>query len=322
VARFGLQLPSFTFPDATGDRLFDRVIEIAQAAEESGFGSFWVMDHFEQIRGVGPREDAMLEGYTALAAVAARTSALRLGTLVSGVIYRNPALVAKVVTTLDVISKGRAILGMGAAWNDQESGSMGFEFPSVKERMDRLEEAVQICRLMFTQDRASFEGRHYRIREVFNNPRPIQAGGPPIMIGGGGEQRTLRLVAKYADACNLFGDPATVAHKLEVLAGHCEAVGRDPSAITITRLGTMVLSKDGDDARRRAREWAERTAWGQVTPEVRLATAAAGDPDDVSAYVQALIDAGVDELIFNFPAGTSPEEVAFAGQVLTERFGD
>ena len=322
MPRFGLQMPSFTFPDATGDRLFDRVVEIAQAAEGSGFGSFWVMDHFEQIRGIGPREDPMLDSYTALAGVAGRTSTIRLGALVAGVTYRNPAHLAKIVTTLDVVSRGRAILGIGAAWNDQEHQAYGWDFPPVKERMDRLEEAVQICRLMFTQDRPTFDGRYYRIREALNVPHPVQPGGPPIMIGGGGERRTLRLVAQYADACNLFGDPETVRHKLEVLAGHCEAVGRDPSAITVTRLGTMILATDREEALQRSREWADRTASPGVPAETRLATVAAGDPDDVARYVRSLIDAGCDELIFNFPAGTRPEEVAFAGQVLTERFGD
>ena len=160
---------------------------------------------------------------------AARTSKLSLGTLVTGVTYRNPALLAKQVTTLDVISAGRAILGIGAAWNDEEHAGYGFEFPPISERFDRLEEALEICRAMFTQPRPSFTGSHYRIDQALNVPRPIRPDGIPILVGGSGERRTLPLVARYADACNLFGDVATIRHKLDVLERHCEAIGRDPA---------------------------------------------------------------------------------------------
>jgi F420-dependent oxidoreductase-like protein len=188
----------------------------------------------------------MLEAYTLLGALAARTKRVDLGTLVTGVTYRNPAMLAKIVTTLDIISKGRAILGIGAAWYDVEHEGLGFEFPPVKERFERLEEALQICRAMFTEDRPTFEGRHSRISEARNLPRPVRPGGPPIMVGGSGEKRTLRLVAQYADLCNLFGDPTTISHKLEVLHRHCADVGRDPAEITTTRLGSLFLTDSAE----------------------------------------------------------------------------
>jgi F420-dependent oxidoreductase-like protein len=238
VTRLGLQIPSFTFPGVADRDLFETIAAIATTAEDHGFDSVWVMDHLYQIEMVGPKEDPMLEAYTLLAALAARTKVARLGTMVTGVTYRNPALLAKIVTTLDVISSGRAILGIGAAWNDDEHAGYGYDFPPAGERLDRLEEALQICRAMFTEATPSFEGRHYRIESVLNNPKPIR-GRIPVLIGGGGEKRTLRLVARYGDACNLFGDPDAVRHKLDVLERHCADVGRDPAEITKTVLLTV-----------------------------------------------------------------------------------
>jgi F420-dependent oxidoreductase-like protein len=238
MTRLGLQIPNFTFPGVRDADLFETVAGIATTAETSGFDSIWVMDHLYQIEMVGPKEDPMLEAYTLLAALAARTKTASLGTMVTGVTYRNPALLAKIVTTLDVISSGRAILGLGAAWNDDEHAGYGYDFPPAGERLDRLEEALQITRAMFTEQTPTFEGRHYRIAQVLNNPKPIR-GRIPILIGGGGEKRTLRLVAQYGDACNLFGDPDAVRHKLDVLERHCADVGRDPAEITKTVLLTV-----------------------------------------------------------------------------------
>ena len=184
VTRFGLQIPSFTYPGVADRDLFGRVSEIAVAAEESGFDSVWVMDHVYQIMTIGPRTDPMLEAYTLLGAIAARTEKVALGTMVTGVTYRNPAMLAKQVTTLDVISAGRAILGIGAAWNDDEHAGYGFDFPPIKERLDRLEEALQICRAMFSEQTPSFSGVHYRIEEALNVPRPIRSDGIPILVAG------------------------------------------------------------------------------------------------------------------------------------------
>jgi F420-dependent oxidoreductase-like protein len=238
VTRLGLQIPNFTFSGVADADTVETIAGIATTAEAHGFDSVWVMDHLYQIGMVGPKEDPMLEAYTLLGAIAARTERVSLGTMVTGVTYRNPALLAKIVTTLDVISKGRAVLGIGAAWNDDEHAGYGYDFPPARERLDRLEEALQIARAMFIETAPSFTGQHYRINEVLNNPKPIR-GHIPILIGGSGEKRTLRLVAQYGDACNLFGDPDTVRHKLEVLERHCADVGRDPAEITKTVLQTV-----------------------------------------------------------------------------------
>lgn len=276
VTRFGLQIPSFTYPGVPDEDLFGRIAEIAGAAEESGFDSVWVMDHLYQIENVGPRTDPMLEAYTLLGALAGRTSKVSLGTMVTGVTYRNPALLAKQVTTLDIVSAGRAILGIGAAWNEDEHAGYGFEFPPVGERLDRLEEALQVCHAMFAEQHPSFSGRHYRIREALNFPRPLRRDGIPILVGGSGERRTLALVAKYADACNLFGDVPTIRHKLDVLERHCEAIGRDPATITKTRLGGLVIAETAEQAERRGQEMA---TWPLPVAWIRSATAATSWPE-------------------------------------------
>jgi F420-dependent oxidoreductase-like protein len=193
------------------------------------------MDHWFQIGHVGPAEDPMLEGYTSLGYLAGLTNRMELGLLVTGVTYRHPGLLAKIVTTLDVLSGGRASLGIGAAWYEREHNALGVPYPPLSERFERLEETLQICKQMWSDNDGPYEGKHYQLAETICSPRPIQQPGPKILIGGGGEQKTLRLVAKYADACNLFAvDPAEVARKLDVLAAHCDAEGRDPAEIRKT----------------------------------------------------------------------------------------
>src|SRR5436309_11916478 len=231
---FGFHMPNFTFPGADGAALFDRVVENAKAAEAAGFDLVTVMDHFYQIRGVGPEADPMMEAHPTLSALATQTSRVKLGTLVTGVTYRNPALLAKQVTTLDVISHGRAILGIGAAWNEDEHLGYGFEFPPIARRMDRLDEALTIAKLMFTEERPSFEGKFYRIERALNVPRPIQPGGPKILVGGGGEKRTLRLLARHGDIGHWFGGPiGDLKRKKQIFEEHCEVVGRDPSTVLL-----------------------------------------------------------------------------------------
>ncbi|MGD0452273.1 MAG: LLM class F420-dependent oxidoreductase [Solirubrobacteraceae bacterium] len=318
VTRFGLQIPSFTFAGVADGDLFDRVVDIARAAEESGFDSVWVMDHFYQIAGVGSRTDPMLEAYTLLGGIAARTRKVSLGTMVTGVTYRNPALLAKQATTLDVISGGRAILGIGAAWNEDEHIGYGFDYPPIGERLDRLEEALQICRAMFVERTPSFSGRHYRIQEALNVPRPLRREGIPILVGGSGERRTLALVAKYADACNLFGDVPTIRHKLEVLDRHCEAAGRDPASITKTRLGGLVIADTVEHAEQRGREMARARG---MDDERYRGYVVAGDPDAVCEQVDAYFEAGLDGLVFNMHDAKDLEPVRLAGQTLTRAFG-
>jgi F420-dependent oxidoreductase-like protein len=209
---------------------------LAERAEAIGVRTLSVMDHFFQMDLMAPAEDPMLEGYTALGFVAGRTEALRLRLLVSGVTYRHPGLLAKTVTTLDVVSSGRAELGIGAAWYEREHLGLGVPFPPTSERFERLEEAIQICLQMWSDDDGRFDGRHYQLAETLCSPKPVSSPRPRILIGGGGERKTLRLVAQYADACNLIGPPELVAHKVDVLRRHCDALGRDPNEIEITAM--------------------------------------------------------------------------------------
>ena len=318
VTRFGLQIPNFTFDGVAPQNLFDRIAAIAVTAEESGFDSLWVMDHFYQITNVGPRTDPMLEAYTLLGAIGGRTTRASVGTMVTGVTYRNPAMLAKMVTTLDVITSGRAILGIGAAWNQDEHDGFGFEFPSVRERLERLEDALQICRAMFQESNPSFHGRHYEIREALNEPRPLRPGGIPILVGGGGERTTLRLVAAYADACNIFGDPTVIRHKLDVLNRHCEAVGRDPSTITKTRLGALAIAETSADAERKGRELAAARG---MDPARYREYVIAGNPDSVCEQVAAYFDAGLDGLVFNMHDVQDLATVHLAGATLSGAFG-
>ena len=326
MIRMGLQIPNFTYPGVSGAELFERVADIAVTAEDSGFDSVWVMDHFFQLPLLGPPSNEMFEAYTLLGALAARTERVRLGTMVTGVTYRNPALLAKQVTALDVISKGRAVCGIGAAWFDVEHNAMGFDFPGTKERLDRLEEAVQILRAMFTQDVSTFEGRYYSVVDAFNSPRPVAPGGPPILIGGSGERRTLRLVAQYADACNVFGNPADIHRLVGVLERHCADVGRDPSAITKTRLGTLVLGESLAAAEAKFADMlsARGIDWAALPPEMAEGVKArvnVGGPDEIVAQVQELLDAGLDGVIFNLPDAHDLDTVRLAGEVLTKAVG-
>src|SRR5258708_38897568 len=220
--RIGLQVPSFTFPGGP-EKIASTLAKIAQTADDGGFYSLWVMDHFFQIQNVGPVEHEMLESYSTLSYFAGLTKHVKLGTLVTGVIYRYPGLLVKTVSTLDVLSGGRAYLGIGAAWNERESRGLGVPFPSVKERFERLEEALQIAQKMFAGNVQPYTGKHYQLAEPLNYPQPLSKPHPPILVGGSGEKKTLRLVAQYADACNLFAyDLDTVKTKLAVLKAHLE----------------------------------------------------------------------------------------------------
>ena len=219
-----LHVPNFNWPGVADEELFERLVEIATTAEDSGFSSISMMDHYHQIPGVGPQTNHMFEGNTMLAALAARTSKVSLGLLVGGVMYRNPAALAKITTGIDVISGGRAVLGLGAAWFEDEHRAYGFDFPPLKERFEHLEDALNIARRMFTEEVATYEGTHHSINGALNNPRPLR-GDIPILIGGSGEKKTLRMVAQYADGSNFFGDVERVKHLLGVLEGHCERLG-------------------------------------------------------------------------------------------------
>lgn len=240
--KLGLQIPSFTWPGGA-EQIGPTLARIGQAAEEAGFASLWVMDHFFQIEHIGKPEEPMLEGYSALNFLAAVTRRIRLGTLVTGVIYRYPGVLVKTATTLDVLSGGRAYFGIGAAWFEREATALGVPFPPMRERFERLEETIQIALQMWSGTVAPYNGRHYRLAETLSSPQAISKPHPPILIGGAGEKRTLPLVAKYADACNLyaFEDMDGVRAKLDVLRRQCDAIGRPFDAIERTAIGAIDL---------------------------------------------------------------------------------
>ncbi|TDD62248.1 LLM class F420-dependent oxidoreductase [Actinomadura rubrisoli] len=232
--RIGLQVPSFTFPGGS-EQIGPTFGRIAREADAAGLHSLWVMDHFFQIQVVGPTDEPMLESYSALAYAAALTKRITLGTMVTGVTYRHPGLLIKTVTTLDVLSGGRAWLGIGAAWNEEESRGLGVAFPPVAERFERLEETLRIAHQMWKGDESAFNGEHYHLERPLNSPPAVRRPHPPILVGGGGEKKTLRFVARYADACNLF-DGDELPHKLDVLREHCERESRDYADIEKTSL--------------------------------------------------------------------------------------
>jgi F420-dependent oxidoreductase-like protein len=309
--RLGLQIPNFNFPGVSEGDLFECLSDIATTAESSGFDTVLVMDHLHQIRGVGPPENWMLEGNTILPALAARTNRVNLSLLVGATTYRNPALHAKITTTLDVISGGRAIHGIGAGWNVEEAESYGYEFPSLGERFERLEDHLNIVRAMFTQEPATYEGKHHSVHEAFNNPKPIR-GDIPIMIGGSGEKKTLRMVAQYADASNFFGDADRLRHLIGVLEAHCERLGRDPAEITTTRLGTIIIAETQEEADAKLERLAQATG---MDPD-RRAMVLTGDPDTVAEKTSELLETGINGLIFNSPEVHDLETVQLLGETL------
>jgi F420-dependent oxidoreductase-like protein len=307
MTRFGVQLPNFSGVEPAP--LFDHVAGLATTAEASGFDSVWVMDHFFQLPPLGGPDEPMLEAYTLLGALAARTERVQLGTLVTGVTYRNPGILAKIVTTLDVISKGRAILGIGGAWYDVEHQGFGIVYPSDRVRLDMLEEVVQVCRAMFTGDDVTFDGTHFHLDHARNLPQPVQPGGPPIMIGGGGEKRTLRLVATYADQCNVTGDAATLAHKIEVLHRHCVEVGRDPGEIVVTWMAPLILTTSEQNTRE------VRDMLASSAPPEERAGFVVGQAAEIPDLVAGHVAAGADEVIFSF-AFADQSGIAAVGEAL------
>jgi F420-dependent oxidoreductase-like protein len=284
----GIHFVNFTFPG--GDSaIASTLADTARIADEGGAAVFSVMDHWFQMDQMAPATDPMLEGYTTLGFLAGQTRRMRLGLLVTGVTYRHPGLLAKIVTTLDVLSGGRAQLGIGAAWYEREHRGLGVPYPPVAERFDRLEETLQVCLQMWSDDDGPFRGKHFQLDETICQPQPLSAPHPRILIGGGGEKKTLRLVARYADACNLFASsPAEIAHKLEVLDRHCEAEDRDPATIERTILATLdnpVTDPDGF-----LEAMAGYAALGITTVEVMPLT------DDPVAYTTQVVEKVVPRL--------------------------
>lgn len=244
--KIGVQIPDFTSPGGPA-RLGADLATVARTADDAGFEFIAVMDHFFQIGVIGPPEQEMLEAYTTLGYLAGLTSRAKLMTVVTGTVYRHPGILAKIVTTLDVLSGGRAWLGIGAAWNEEESRGLGIPFPPVAERFERLEETLQICLQMWSGDESPYHGKHYQLERPLNYPKALSSPHPPILIGGSGERKTLRFVAKYAQACNLFPGP-DLARKLDVLRAHCDAEGRDYNDITKTCYFIFDVGPKGEKA--------------------------------------------------------------------------
>ena len=317
--QFGLQHPNFNFDyNSQGNDISyitHSLKNLVSKAENSGFDSFWVMDHFHQIQFVGKPEDPMLEGWTVLSMLAGITTKIKLGTLVTGIIYRYPSVLAKIASTLDVLSKGRLFMGLGAAWNEQESLAYGINFPSNQERLLRLEETIQIIRKMWTEEPcASFNGKYFQIINAYCNPKPIQKPSPPILVGGSGERKTLKIVAKYADACNLFGSTESIKKKLDILKEHCKSVGRDFDSILKTKLGTIVL----DDNREAAKDRIEENFRGVPEEQIKEFVIY-GTPEDILKQIEALQQAGIQYLIVNLEPSRELEALdTFANKIINK----
>jgi F420-dependent oxidoreductase-like protein len=262
---------------------------------------------------VGKPEEPMLESWTTISVLAGITSKIKLGTMMTGIIYRHPSILAKIGATLDVLSKGRLFMGIGAAWNEEESSAYGIPFPSAKERFLRLEEAIQIIRKMWTEEpSASFNGQYYQIKNAFCNPKPVQKPSPPIMVGGSGERQTLRIVAKYADACNLFGSAETVKRKLSILKEHCRSVGRDYDSILRPKLGVVVIDDDRETARKRLQQISKGIPEEQINE-----FAIYGTPEDVLRQKESLEDAGIQYLIVDLDPSREVEALdIFANHII------
>jgi len=313
--KFGIQHPSFSY-DGQGPEIINTLTTLAKTGEQLGFDSFWLMDHFHQIFSVGKQEEPMLEGWTGISVLAGVTSKIKLGTLVTGNFYRYPSVLAKIGATLDVLSKGRLILGIGGGWNDLESKAYGIPFPSVKERLERLDEAVQLIKKMWMEDSANFSGKYYKLENALCNPKPIQKPHPMILIGGGGEKRTLRTLAKYGDACNLFGSPEMVRKKLDVLRGHCEAVGRDYDSILKTKLTRVLISED-----RNMIDSAVERITKQLPPGWALKDSFVyGTPEQVEAQVKDFEDAGVQYLITSHSGDRELASLKLFGEKVLPKF--
>jgi len=318
MTRLGYQIPNFTYPGVDSAGLFAAVAAQAAAADRSGFDTVLLMDHFYQLPMLGEPDANMLECYTTLGALSQHTEHVRLGALVTGNTYRNPALLAKIVTALDVVSGGRAQLGIGAGWFEFEHQSLGFEFGTFTDRFEKLEEALQIILPMLRGEQPTFEGEHYQVHEAVNAPAPV--GAIPVMIGGSGERKTLRMVAQYADEANFTAPLDEVPRKLEALAGHCQRLGRDRSEITVSKLLNVCIAPTHDEAYAEAVAFLESRgldfeSLDAATQEVFLSMIVLGDPDEVGEQLTAVLALGIDGFTCNLPAnGHNPERVELLGR--------
>lgn len=320
MTKLGYQIPNFTYPDVAAADLFAVVARQAAEADTSGFDTVMVMDHLYQLPMLGPPELEMLECYTVLAALAQHTSTVRLSALVTGNTYRNPTLLAKTLTTLDIVSGGRAQLGIGAGWFELEHDSLGFEFGTFTDRFEKLEEALQIIKGMFAGERPSLNGKWYQVNDAINSPAPL--GPIPIMIGGGGEKKTLRLVAQYADESNLICEVADIPRKLDALAAHCDRLGRDRSEITVSYQGRACVAPTHDQAVTEvdallASRGLDTSAMSADDAAVMRAMVPHGDPDEIGELFSTYLTTGVDGFTVSAPANCHIEgRVALLGETL------
>ncbi|HEY8092336.1 MAG TPA: TIGR03560 family F420-dependent LLM class oxidoreductase [Acidimicrobiales bacterium] len=309
--RFGLQLPRFTWPGGPSE-ITVRLREIAAAAEQAGFDSVWVMDHFRQIPGMGQAWEDMLESWTTLGFLAATTERVRLGTMVSGITYRNVAYLGKIAATLDVLSGGRAVCGLGLGWFQQEHAAYGWDFPSRDDRYALLEDALQLLPLLWGPGTPAFSGRVLNVPEAMCYPRPLQER-LPLLVGGSGERRTLRLVARYADACNLFGEAPVIRHKVEVLERHCAEVDRDPTEIEVTQLSTVLVGDDRIDVESAV----ERLRPKRMSAERFAQQVNAGTVEQHIGRFRQLGQAGVQTAIVSLPDVADVDALARFGRIIT-----
>lgn len=319
MTRLGYQIPNFTYPDTGPAELFGAIARQAAEAESAGFDTVLVMDHFYQLPMLGQPDDYMIECYTLLSGLAGVTSRVRLSALVTGNTYRNPAILAKTVTALDIVSGGRAQLGIGAGWFELEHRSFGVDFGTFTDRFEKLEEALQIVVPMLRGERVSLDGKHYQVVDAVNSPPPV--GRIPVMIGGGGERKTLRMVAQYADESNLIAERRDIPRKLEALAGHCERLGRDRSSITVSWQRNVCIAPTAVEARADlaaglARRGIDLDAMSQEQQDGITAMVITGDPDAVGEQLEADRALGVDGFTINASFnGHIPGRIALLGDV-------
>jgi len=320
MTRLGYQIPNFTYPDSRPDQIFDRVIAQAKAAETAGYDRVMVMDHFYQLPGIGAPEEPMLECYTMLSAIAQHTSKVRLSALVTGNTYRNPALLAKTITTLDHVSAGRATLGIGCGWFEKEHTDLGFEFGTFGERFEKLDEALQIIGPMLRCEPVTLKGKYYSVENAVNSPAPISK--IPIMIGGGGEKKTLRMVAQYADESNLICETDEIPRKLEALAGHCERLGRDRSEITVTKLMMVAVAPTMEELEADMDAIGKIKGWNDAIKGMLKDRLIFGDPDTVGEKLSDAVSKGLDGITVDLPVnGHNLERIELLGEISRKVLG-
>jgi F420-dependent oxidoreductase-like protein len=320
MTRLGYQIPNFTYPDTSNEEIYGKVVAQAKAAEAAGYDRVMVMDHFYQLPGIGRPEEPMFECYSMLSALAQHTKKVRLSALVTGNTYRNPALLAKTLTTLDHVSGGRATLGIGCGWFEEEHTALGFEFGSFGERFEKLDEALQIISPMLRTEPITFKGKYYTTLNAVNSPAPVSK--IPIMIGGGGEKKTLRLVAQFADESNLICEIPQIPRKLEVIAELCERLGRDRSEITVTKLMMIVVAPTMEEAEADLAAIAGVKGWNDAVMGMIRERLIFGDADTVGEILSDAVGLGLDGITVDLPVnGHNVERIELLGEIALKALG-